>query len=543
MAKPTLHLPGLFHTVTTSRYSHCAFTGKVLRFPKMMRTCGYNVIEYSNEGSESEANEHVVLLSQDEFNSFFGETKETDFFGDKACVGSPAHQLFEERLIIELRKRVKESDIICHPFGHAHQKLLSEFPHNRHVETGIGYPTLIPNSFRIFESYAWMHYHQGKENRQGRNYEWVIPNYFDVDEWEVNEEPGPYLAFLGRICGSKGLDTLLAIADYSPWPIILHGQGDPSPWEHPNIFYKGPISGKARSDFLRNARAALMPTNFTEPFGGSGVEAMLCGTPLIAVDYGAFTETIIHGVTGFRCHTLQDWLDAIDNADKLDRKIISSVTRDRYSLETCGQQYDKVFQDITNLSAKGWYQLRDSEVINYFQLHREEKPFAERLAAWVKDNWMEPDFLIDLGCGPGTYVECFNDLGIEAIGYDIDPRIKDTPNLFCEDLLTVNPERKAGVVLCMEVAEHMDASKEDEIIQAILRCLKPQGFLIWTAAAPGQGGVGHINCKPKEYWKELMSKTPGLCHMPGIEESLIKDIKKGYHMGWFTQNLLVFCQQ
>jgi predicted SAM-dependent methyltransferase len=115
--------------------------------------------------------------------------------------------------------------------------------------------------------------------------------------------------------------------------------------------------------------------------------------------------------------------------------------------------------------------------------------------------------------------------------------------LFCEDLLSVEPKRKADVVLCMEVAEHMDSSNNEEIPQAILRCLRPGGFLIWTAAAPGQGGVGHINCQLKEYWKELFSRTPGLCHMPEVEQALIKDMQNGYHMGWFTQNLLVYCQQ
>jgi glycosyltransferase involved in cell wall biosynthesis len=251
---------------------------------------------------------------------------------------------------------------------------MDKFPSHQHVETGIGYPTLMPNSFRIFESYAWMHHHQGQENRQGKNYEWVVPNYFDLDEWEPSYKPGEYLAFLGRICSVKGMDTIKEIANYSPWPIVLHGQGDPTPWEHPNIEYRGPISGKARSEFLRNARAALMPTNFTEPFAGSGVEAMLCGTPLIAVDYGAFTETILDGVTGFRCHTLQDWIDAIDNAGDLSRRMVANVARSRYSLEACGKKYDKIFKDINNLNKKGWYQLRESTEINYAYLHNEELP-------------------------------------------------------------------------------------------------------------------------------------------------------------------------
>lgn len=539
MSKPRLHLVGIFHTQHNHEYSHCAFTGKALRFPKMMQRYGYEVIEYSNEGSESTANEHVQMLSLDEFNSCYGERKKTDFHGNDATVGSAGHQKFEERLIVEMRKRLEPSDIICHPFGHAHQILMDKFPNNKHVETGIGYPTLMPNSFRIFESYAWMHYHQGKENRQGRNYEWVVPNYFDIEEWEPSVEPGKYLAFLGRICSAKGMDTVLEIAKYSPWPIVIHGQGDPSPWSHPNIHYEGPITGKKRSDFLRNARAALMPTNFTEPFGGSGVEAMLCGTPLIAVDYGAFTETIAHGITGFRCHTLQEWLDAIIDVDRLDRNVIALSSRNRYSLDECGRQYDHIFQALDNLSRKGWYELREPKLINYQHLDQEEKPFAQRLVKWL-DDCFEPDVVLDLGCGPGTYVDCFTELGASCIGYDIDPRVEGKPNLLCKSIFDL--EHTAEIVLCMEVAEHIDSSRNEEIAETMYKALRPGGVLIWTAAKPGQGGVGHINCQTKEYWQGLLDAT-GLYRDPEMETRLINFIKDGYHMGWFVQNLLVYYKE
>lgn len=353
--KPTLHLVGIFHTQHTTEFSHCAFTGKALRFAKMMQFSGYNVIEYSNEGSQSTANEHVVMLSLGEFDTFFKARKKSDFHGDYAYVGSEAHSLFESRLVPALRERLKPQDIICHPFGHAHSRLLVDFPNNQHVETGIGYPTLMDKSFKIFESYAWMHYHQGRESRNGSHYEWVIPNYFDLDEWEPSYIVGNYIAFLGRICEVKGMDTVLEIARRSPYPVKIAGQGNPSQWSHPNIEYVGPLTGKQRSDFLRNARCAIMPTVFTEPFGGSGVEAMLCGTPLLAVDYGAFTETVIDGVTGFRCKTLEEWLQAIENCNSLDRKSIASITRNRYSLQKCSAMYDRAFSALNDLYAGGWY--------------------------------------------------------------------------------------------------------------------------------------------------------------------------------------------
>jgi len=362
LSKPTLHLIGIFHTVHNQEYSHCAFTGKALRFPKMMQPHGYSVVEYSNEGSESAATEKVVMLSVAELAELTKSERRNreSFHGGLAVLGSTWHTEFENRLLPAMQTRVKPGDIICHPFGHSHSRLRRDFPRNAHVETGIGYPTTMPKSFKIFESYAWQHYHAGKHSKQGSHYEFVIPNYFDTADWEPNFEIGSYIAFLGRIDKIKGLDTIYEIAKRIDMKIAICGQGDAKKWAHPNIEYIGPIYGKQRSAFLRNALCSLMPSNFIEPFGGSGVEGLLCGTPLIATDYGAFTETVQHGVNGFRCKTLQDWLEAVDTAHTLDRRAIATAARATYSLEACGYRYDRAFQQISELDGDGWYTLSDN---------------------------------------------------------------------------------------------------------------------------------------------------------------------------------------
>ena len=532
MNKPRLHLVGIFHTQHTQSYSHCAFTGKALRFPRMMQMQGYTVIEYSNEGSESTADEHVVMISATEFDALFNRS-ETDFHGNDATVGSEGHQLFEQRLIIALRERLQPQDIICHPFGHAHQQLMAEFPGHQHVETGIGYPTLMPDSFRIFESYAWMHYHQGKENRNGKNYEWVVPNYYDLNDWEPRYEPGQYLAFLGRITPLKGIDTIKAIADHSPWPIVLHGQGDPSPWTHPNIEYRGPISGIARSEFLRNARALLAPTVFTEPFCGMAVEAMLCGTPVVSVNYGAMTETVTEGVMGYKCHTLQDWIDGINNVGNLDRRIIASIARNQWSLEACGRRYDKIFRQLNDLYRQGWYEV---DKISYHQIECEEGPFAKRLANWISTESTALTVL-DIGCGPGTYVRALREVGVDAIGIDTDERVSEQEYLSQQSLF--DTKLQAQLVLCLEVAEHIDSSLSDAIAASVAGAVEPGGMLIWSAAHLGQGGTGHINCQPKSYWHSKL-KEAGLERDEETESKLLNYVKAGYHMGWFYLNGMVF---
>ena len=529
-----LHLVGIFHTQHTAAFSHCAFTGKALRFPRMMQRQGYRVVEYSNAGSESGADEHVEMLSLAEYQTLYGDRESTAFHGNDATLGTRGHQLFESRLIPALRERLQPEDIICHPFGHAHQQLMTEFPNHQHVETGIGYPTLMPNSFRIFESYAWMHYHQGKEGRNGKNYEWVVPNYYDLDDWDVRTEHGSYLAFLGRITELKGIDTIRAIAEHSPWPIVLHGQGDPSRWQHPNIEYRGPLSGRKRSEFLGNARALLAPTVFTEPFCGMAVEAMLCGTPVVSVNYGAMTETIQPGM-GFRCHTLQDWLDGINDVGALDRQAIAERARSIYSLDVCGKQYDKIFKQINDLYRAGWYELRE---ISYTQIKYEEGPFAERLATWVAET-LQPQTVLDIGCGPGIYVEALRDHGIEAIGIDTDKRVEGKTYLKQESLFETSSI--AEVVICLEVAEHISEDMSEQVANCVANSVVPGGILIWTAAKPGQGGTGHINCQPKNYWLQRLSNH-GLQRDELLETQLLDYAKSGYHMGWFLQNLIVFCK-
>jgi glycosyltransferase involved in cell wall biosynthesis len=357
--KPTLHLIGIFHTIHSDEHSHCAFTGKALRFPKMMQEYGYRVVEYSNEGSESTADEKHVMLTKEELFSMITKKEKEEFYGNDAVMGTQHHTEFERRLLIAMLENVKDGDIICHPFGIAHTKVVEVFNRNSHVETGIGYPDCIDSSFKVFESYAKMHYWSGQKNLGGNNYMWVIPNYYDIDKWTVREKQGEYVAFMGRISSIKGLDTIVEIAKRIDIPVKIAGQGDPTPYLHENIEYVGVLSGTERDEFIGNALCQLMPTSYVEPFGGAGVEGLLCGTPLIAVDYGAFTETVVHGVNGFRCKTLKQWIDAVHASKDLNRANIAKLARDQYSLSACGARYDEVFKMVDGLRYGGWYKMDD----------------------------------------------------------------------------------------------------------------------------------------------------------------------------------------
>lgn len=351
----TLHLLGVAHTRT--HMTHCAFTGKVAKLPQMMKPLGYDVSYYGIDGDDIGQDVSYPILSPDEQIALLGHdfSDITRFHGDDANVGNALYTEFNKRLGDRVAETVQDGDIVLYPFGVAHASVAS-----RHkgvaLESGIGYPdTFLP--YRVFESYAWMHYHQGKYGRQGSHYEWVIPNYFVADDWTYHATPSDYVLYFGRLNDLKGLQVVVEMAKRRPaHQFIICGQGDPSPYlVADNIAYLAPVTGRARNDLLGNARCVVMPSLFTEPFGGVAVEAMMTGTPVLTTSFGAFTETVEHGVTGYRCHTLGDFLQGLDTINQLDRQYIHDRAHRLYSLEAVGPQYDRAFRQLLDLYSDGWY--------------------------------------------------------------------------------------------------------------------------------------------------------------------------------------------
>ena len=368
-----LHLCGIPHTQTTYEFSHCAFTGKVKRFAPMMQSVGYDVIHYGVEGAHSGAIYDVNLMSYDEwtgirtklFKELYSDRNSmpSDFIGDLANTGNELYTVFNDRLKIQLRRNLDTHDIICLPFGYAHQSAIAEFPHVA-VETGIGYPNSYKD-FRIFESNAWYHYEIGRTNKSGHDYNWVIPNYFKIDDWKFNATPENYIAYFGRLSHIKGVNIVAEVAKARPdLQFKICGQGDfESFLTSPNIEYIPPLHGAARSEFLNKAMAVLMPTRYVEPFGGVTVEAELCGTPVLGSSYGSFTETIEHGKTGFHCRTLGDYLagiEAIENG-QISRTYTRDFAVEHFDMYKLAPKYDAAFQQINDIStSKGWYSFRSS---------------------------------------------------------------------------------------------------------------------------------------------------------------------------------------
>ena len=174
----------------------------------------------------------------------------------------------------------------------------------------------------------------------------------------------------------------------------------------------------------------------------------------------------------------------------------------------------------------------NQETFDYQKMDEEERPFAQRLAAWIKQD-LAANSAIDLGAGTGVYVEEMRRVGITAQGYDIAnpqprPDLVRTRTMF-------GVQDPADVVVCLEVAEHVLSHLAELVISSCWRNVKPGGYCVFSAAQPGQGGVNHINCRYPEYWRNL-AREAGFVLVPEQEQSMLASMRAGYHMGWFSLN-------
>lgn len=146
--------------------------------------------------------------------------------------------------------------------------------------------------------------------------------------------------------------------------------------------------------------------------------------------------------------------------------------------------------------------------------------------------------ILDVGCGPGIYVKALQDAGMIAEGVDIDPSSPCTKIDIFSDEFKSKYWGKFDLALCLEVAEHLDETLSESLVECLT---KVAPVVLFSAAIPGQGGHGHINCQPKSYWIQKFAKMNYVVDAETTDQ-LVKFMASGYHMGWFTQNAVIFKQ-
>ena len=345
------HCLGLAHTYTHHDFLSCAHTQKVLKFCKMMHELGHEIIHYGNEGSDVLCSEHVQMLTKAELAEVYGPEhwNNTNIFA--YLYNDPAHLTFNQRATEAVRQRAQPNDFLLCFFGWRQRPIAEGVRANKliTVEPGIGYPRTFA-AHRVFESYSKLHEVKGFERSEYRP-DWtnaVIPNYFDLDDFEYREDKQDFLLSLSRVIPLKGIQIAIEIAGATKTKLKIAGFGDIEeiPGER-NEFVEviGHVHREQRKELLANAKALIFPTYYMEGFGGVSVEAQLSGTPVVASDWGAVQENINHGKTGYRCRFFDQFVWAVENIHNI-KPADCRAWAEQYSLERVALMYHEYFESL-----------------------------------------------------------------------------------------------------------------------------------------------------------------------------------------------------
>lgn len=361
--KYRFHVLGVPHTITRKDYCVCAFTMKVLKFCTMMKKRGHYILHYGHEESEVECDEHITLTTNEDLTKTYGDYNWKKEFFKHSCNNHCSDQ-FNTKGTDEVLKRIQKKDFVLPFWGIGVKAIVDAVIKDGRglvVEPGIGYPQPFCK-FRIYESYAFLHNMLGREKTNPSWYHTVIPNYFNVKDFDYSDNKDDYYLYLGRISTCKGTQVIIDIAIKSNIKLIIAGQGDIDKNLHidssklpSNIKYVGYADIEKRKNLMKNAKALLIMSNYVEPFGGVAVEAMMSGTPVITPNWGAFTETVIHGVTGYRCTTFEQISWAIKNISNIKPKDCREWAVNNYSCAKVSTMYEEFFSQLYNLWEEGWY--------------------------------------------------------------------------------------------------------------------------------------------------------------------------------------------
>lgn len=547
------HVLGLPHTVSSKEYVACAYTQKVVKFAKMMTDRGHTVIHYGHEDSDLQCTEHVPVTTNKDLEIAYGSHDwKKNFF--KFDTGDHAYQTFYKNAIVEVGKRKQQNDFILPFWGSGTRPVCDAHPDLIVVEPGIGYAGGHWAKFKIFESYAIMHAYYGLDAVgmcKNNFYDVVIPNYFDPDDFTfAPETKEDYFLFLGRVYDGKGIQVAIQVTEAIGAKLKIAGQNPDNLQFPPHVEFVGYANTEMRRELMSKAKASFVPSMYVEPFGGVQIENLFSGTPTITTDWGSFTENNLSGVTGYRCRTFEEFCWAAKNVHRINPQDCRDWALKNFALEKVARMYEEYFQAVLNIHGKkGWYEPNPyrtemdyavkhypgrPEPFDYNYIEEEETPCAVRVAEWIKST--NPNKVLDIGCGPGMYVNELIKIGVDAHGIDVTDTVDGKDYL--SKISLFDNTLTADTVICFEVLEHIDPTYADQEVDALYNAIEPGGTLIFTAAQPGQGGVGHINCRKRKYWLDKFI-AKGLIYQEDKTNELIAFEKQGIHMGWFINNVMI----
>jgi glycosyltransferase involved in cell wall biosynthesis len=183
----------------------------------------------------------------------------------------------------------------------------------------------------------------------------VVPNPIRVEDWPFHDDKDDYLLWMGRMDPAKGAQRAIAAARAAGIRLVLAGPVQPGQEEYfrreiephvdgRNVTYLGEVGGARRKELFARAKAFLMPISWPEPFGMVMVEALACGTPVIAFPEGAVSEIVINGENGFHVNDVQAMAQATRSLETIDRVRCRVSVASRYDATIVAERYEDVYE-------------------------------------------------------------------------------------------------------------------------------------------------------------------------------------------------------
>jgi len=276
------------------------------------------------------------------------------------------HIPYQIMMLEQVRQRADEFDVLHFHIDMMHFPLVREFA-ERTVTTLHGrldLPDLKP-FYRAFPEFPLVSISNDQRkpmppvNWMGTVYHGLPKNLLPFSA----EPTGGYLAFLGRISPEKRPDRAIEIAARAGMKLKIAAKVDkadaqywtetiePMIARHPNVEFIGEINESQKADFLGNATALLFPIDWPEPFGLVMIEAMACGTPVIAFGCGSVPEVIDHGVSGLIVSSMEEAVEAVGRAAAMDRRLVRATFETRFSAERMARDYLAIYQRLATADA------------------------------------------------------------------------------------------------------------------------------------------------------------------------------------------------
>lgn len=217
--------------------------------------------------------------------------------------------------------------------------------------------------YKKYQKNNWLVSISNNQRKLAPNLNYIATIYHGIEVKKIKPsfKPLSYLIWVGRISPLKGTLQAIHIAREAGRKIILIGKVDKADEDYyeelikseidgVEVQYLGEVSQKDKFELIRGAYALLNPIRWQEPFGLVPIEAMTCGTPVIATPRGSMPELIDEGVTGYLAKSHDGLVKAVEKAGELDRKTIRKVAQERFNIDRMVDEYEEAFKKAIKMS-------------------------------------------------------------------------------------------------------------------------------------------------------------------------------------------------